>query len=382
MELLVLNKEFVGIDIIDIFESIIWTERYNGAGDFEIYAPVSEKLLNNVRHDYYLWSKDTSCVMIVEDVVISSDFENGARIIITGRSLESILDRRIVWAKTVLDGPFQTSIKKLIDDAIIAPTDTNRRIDNFRFDLSTDAYILAQTVEAQFTGENLYDVIVYLCDTFNIGFRITLDDTTNEFVFKLYYGVDRTYDQVVNPYVIFSPKYENLINSNYIESTKTLKTVALVAGELYDTTNDDTEAALAVIQAHGSTYVDVGLGVVRKTKTVNAPGDVAIKLGRREIFVDARDIAQNINGTKLTDTKYLNQLSTRGLSDLAKNVSIQSFEGTAETTHGFMYGTHYYMGDLVQIVNEYDFEGVVRVTEVVRSHSLEGETILPTFSKI
>ena len=32
-------------------------------------------------------------------------------------------------------------------------------------------------------------------------------------------------------YVIFSPKFENVINTNYLESKKTLKTVTLVAGE-------------------------------------------------------------------------------------------------------------------------------------------------------
>lgn len=64
----------------------------------------------------------------------------------------------------------------------------------------------------------------------NVGFRIKLSDD-NKFVFKLYAGADRSYDQFTNPYVIFSPKFENVINTNYLESKKTLKTVTLVAGE-------------------------------------------------------------------------------------------------------------------------------------------------------
>ncbi len=52
-----------------------------------------------------------------------------------------------------------------------------------------------------------------------------------QFVFELYAGFDRSYDQTENPYVIFSPKFENIINSNYIESKASLKTVTLVGGE-------------------------------------------------------------------------------------------------------------------------------------------------------
>lgn len=381
MELLILNKEFEGVEVIDVFESVIWTERYNGYGDFEIYAPVSEKLLQSVRHDYYIWLKGTEYVMIIEDVVISSDFENGPRMIITGRSLESLLERRIIWNKTVLSGNLQTAIKKLIDENVISPTDANRKINGFRFDISTDPLITSETIDAQFTGENLYDAIQYLCDVYELGFKITLDDLTNEFVFKLYSGVDRSYDQTTNPYVIFSPKYENLINSNYIESNKVLKNVTLVAGELYDTTHDDTEAALETIQANGNTFVDVGLGVVRKTVTVPSASQPS-QLDRREMFSDARDISQTVNGVKQNDETYFKQLSSRGEADLSKNTAIQSFEGTAETTHSFVYGVHYFMGDKVQIINEYEFEGVVRITEVVRSHNLEGEFVLPTFSKV
>ena len=38
MEVLVLNTEFESVAIIDTFESLIWTDRYYEAGDFEIYT--------------------------------------------------------------------------------------------------------------------------------------------------------------------------------------------------------------------------------------------------------------------------------------------------------------------------------------------------------
>lgn len=381
MELSILDTTFKRVDIVDVFESLIWTDRYSAYGDFEIFAPASSKLLQNVRHDYYLWHNDTEHVMIVEDIQITSDFESGSKMTITGRSLESILERRIIWKKTILSGNLQNGIKKLLDENIILATDTNRRIQNFIFLASTDPIITALTIEAQYTGDNLYEVIKYICDINGIGFKVVLN-TSNQFVFSLYSGVDRTYDQIANPYVIFSPNFENLLNSNYLESNKTLRTVTLVAGEEYDTTKDDVEASLDALQAGGSTYVDVGLGVVRKTVTVVAPGAAISDISRREMFSDARDITQIANGVALSDAQYDTQLVHRGEAELVKNALTQSFEGEVETTNTFIFGLHYFMGDKVQIVNEYDFESVVRVVEVVKSHSVEGETVLPTFSKV
>lgn len=385
MELLILDTNLVAVDMIDIFDSVIWADRYNSYGDFEIFTPVTERLLLNAKHDYYLWIKESKRVMIIEDVLITSNFEDGNKLSITGRSLESLLERRIVWHKTILTGNLQNGIKKLLDENIIAPTDDSRRIPNFVFAFSTDPAITELTLEAQYTGENLYDVIWNACEYNGIGFQVVLLEN-NTFEFSLYNGADRTFDQIANPYVIFSPKFENIINSNYLESKKTLKTVTLVAGEAYDTTKDDVEAALDQLALGGGTFMDVGLGVVRKTITVTAPDAEITSINRREMFSDARDISQRVlvdgKETKMNDEQYFAQLKNRGDSDLSNNTLVKTFEGEVETTHTFIYGTDYYLGDKVQIVNEYGIESVIRVTEIVFSQSLEGIKIHPTFSKI
>ena len=118
----------------------------------------------------------------------------------------------------------------MLNENVISPSDSNRKISNFIFKESTDSAITKLKLEAQYTGDNLYDVIQKICEEQGIGFKITLNDK-KQFVFELYAGFDRSYDQTENPYVIFSPKFENIINSNYIESKASLKTVTLVGGE-------------------------------------------------------------------------------------------------------------------------------------------------------
>ena len=185
-----------------------------------------------------------------------------------------------------------------------------------------------------------------------IGFKITLNDE-KQFIFELYAGSDRSYDQTENPYVIFSPKFENIINSNYIESKASLKTVTLVGGE--------------------------GEGADRRYTTVGGGSG----LNRRELFTDARDISSNVGSDDaLTDAEYMAQLQQRGKEKLAENVSITSFEGETETTIMFQYGKDFFNGDIVQIANEYGHETKARILEIVRSEDKDGYSVYPTFKTI
>ena len=352
MELIVLDTSLKMLSVLDTFESLIWTERYSAYGDFEVYTSINDSVLDILKDDYYLWLKESDQTMIIEDRKIESDTENGNHFTVTGRSLESILERRIIWKQTILSGNFQNGIKKLLDENIINPSDASRRVEGVTFEMSTDPAISGLTVDTQFTGDNLYDAIKKLCDSQNIGFRIKLSDD-NKFVFKLYAGADRSYDQFTNPYVIFSPKFENVVNTNYLESKKTLKTVTLVAGE--------------------------GEGADRRTTTVACSSGAGTGLNRRELYTDARDVSSTVDNETLTDTEYNAQLSQRGLENLAEHIATKSFEGKVETTRMYRYGEDFFLGDMVQIVNEYGIEGKARVTEFIRSQSKEGLDSYPTF---
>lgn len=352
MELLILDTNFKAVDIIDIFESLIWTDRYNTAGDFELYLSMEKSLLEKLKEDYYLWNADSEHVMILEDINITSDVEEGNKLYITGRSLESILERRIVWGQRILSGNLQTAIETLLNENIISPSIADRKISNFIFVASTDERITKLTIDTQYTGDNLYDVIHTLCEKNGIGFKITLSDT-NQFVFSLYIGNDRSYEQTENPYVEFSPSFDNIINSSYIESKKAYKNVTLVAGE--------------------------GEGSSRKTATVGS----GVGLERRELFTDARDISSDVgNGVVLTESQYKEQLIQRGTDNLAENRIIKAFEGEAETTTMFVYGEDFFIGDIVQVANEYGHEGRARISELVMSQTEEGTSMYPTFQTI
>ena len=352
MDLLVLNKSLDVIAIVDVYESIIWTERYYEYGDFELYTAMTQDLLNYIKTDNYIQRVGSDRVMIIEEIRIDTDSETGNHITITGRSLESILDRRVIWSQTTISGNLQNGLKKLINENIISPSKEERKISNFIFKDSTDSQITGLTVEAQYTGDNLYDVISKVCEEKSIGFKVSLNES-KQFVFELYAGADRSYEQTNYPYVVFSPNFDNIINSNYLESKENLKNVALVGGE--------------------------GEGTARKYLAIgNTSG-----LDRRELFVDARDISsEGEDGQTLTTEQYNELLKQRGNEYLADYTDLVSFEGAVETNIMYKYGVDFFDGDIVQIANEYGHEAKVRILEVVISENEEGNSVYPTFKTI
>lgn len=384
MEIFVMDESFNSLYNIDTFESFIWTERYNGCGNFEFYTPVNQsilkvvnvvqqKMINNL--DCYVWLKESENYMIIDSLEIKTDSERGNHLTMSGRGLESILERRIIWDRVYLNESLQAGIKRLISYNITDSRIPERNIPDFTFIDSTNPYITGLTISGQYIGDNLYDTILTICDAYKIGFSISKYQNSN-FAFRLNYGEDRSYAQEKNPYVVFSPKYDNIINSDYLESIKTLKNVALVEGE--EAFIIESYSTLADGGVIGPGTGPVYIGNRKRIAVGNASG-----LKRRELYVDAGDIRSQIDeSTTLTDAQYNALLTQRGNEKLAENIYTKAYTGEAEPKKMFVYDKDYFLGDIVQIINEYNMETTARVTEMVRSQDSSGYSMYPTFQVI
>ena len=354
MELYAMNQQFETIAYVDTFESLIWHDRYNTVSEFELYGAPSELLLTTVADDSYLWLEGSEKTMIVESHQITTDAEAGSHVIIKGRSLESLLDRRIVWGKATYSGSVHDAIRQILNEAIISsPQSPIRNIPGFVFQNSSDSRVTAPTTMAQYTGDNVYNVVQKLCEDNDIGFKVILN-ASNQFVFSLFAGTDRSYNQTANPYVVFSPNFDNLLNSDYVKSKELYKTVALVGGE-----GEDDARTYLVVDAGENTG-----------------------LGRRELFVDANDVQRKNGAITYTEPQYQELLRTRGREKLADLGYNGLFGGNLDPNGNFMYGRDFFLGDIVQVANEYNLENSTRVTEILYSQDKDGVTIVPTFKAI
>lgn len=349
-----LDSQYKIIYILDNFNSLIWTDRFNSFGDFDIVTAPKEVLIALLPDIKYASISESDHTMFFETFSIDSTIEAGVDLILKGRSLESILDRRVITNPTVISGSLQDGIEDLLIEHIISPSDTDRRINNFNFIASSDPLITDLVVDVQFVG-SLYQIISDICLSSEIGFKITLN-SSNEFEFRLYPGIDRSYNQLTIPFVIFSPTFDNLLKGNYIESSVLLKSHAYVAGEQ-------------------------GIGNFRTIEEVVSPiGDEPTGIERRELYLEA-SITKNVEGGELTDEEYLEQLRGYGLEELAKNIRIKTFDGSIDTSM-YAFGEAYSMGDIIQIMDGYGHSTHARVIEMIYSQDIQGIKMYPSFLNI
>lgn len=349
MDVLVLTPNLDIVGVLDTFESLIWVDRYDDSGDFEIYSKVSSEILTLLQKDRYIWRRSSERLMIIEDVTIKFDVEDGNTVIFAGRSIDTLLARRIVWSQTVISGNLQSGIELLLNENAISPLIPERAIPNLIFEASTNPAITSLEMDAQFIRTNLFETIRDICQAFDIGFKIVLSDDLTTLVFKLYAGEDRSYNQFLNPYVIFSPQFDNLVSSTYKESNSRFKNVNVVAGE----GDEETRKMVTVGEASG--------------------------LDRREMATDAGDISQTVDGVLITDAEYLAQLEQRGVEELLEYWEQPVFEGEIDPNVNPKYGEDFFLGDIVQLANEIGLSSTARISEFTYSQSPTGINAYPTF---
>ena len=209
---------------------------------------------------------------------------------------------------------------------------------NLTFRSSGGTVPIVYTVDAQYNGENLYSTVSDLCASFDIGFRIT-HETTGQFIFQLYGGIDRSYGQDTLPYVVFSPENDNLANGRYFVSDENYANVVLVTGE-----RDGNDNILESVSRAG-------------TRT---------GLGRFEHHV--RSDNRSSNSGDIPGNVYRNMLQQQGREYLALNQIEEVFDGEADPTNALGYNQEFFLGDIVQISDQDIISAPARIVEYIRSN--------------
>ena len=350
MDIYVLDLESKEIiDMIDSFESNIWAVQYFSVNDFELVVPATDKNIDLLQKDRLLCrDKDRGGdtfrnVMIIENIKIVADWENGDKITVSGRGLKSLVGRRIVWKQTNLSGKVETGIRQVVSENIISPDDSARKIDGFQL---ADSVGISDTFDIQLMGENIDEWIESTCSTYGIGWDVFIRG--KNLIFELYRGVDRSYGQDKNTPVVFSDEFDNLLSSTYTYEKAEFKNAALVGGE--------------------------GEGVSKRSTTI---GDSS-GLSRYETYIDGSGVSSN--GEIITEEQYYKMLQDYG-KDQLNNVSFtESFEGNVVSDGNYVLNKDYFLGDIVQVTNEYGISATPRIIEIIESEDENGTSVVPTFS--
>ena len=313
---------------------------------------------------------------------IKTDVENGDLLIITGTDIKTILNQRIIVKQTNFNGLVEDYIRTLINDAIINPTNKDRKISNF---ILADKKGYTERIREQVTYDDLGNKIQELCKQYGWGYKVGISN--EKFVFSLYKGVDKS------EYITFSQNYDNISTTDYTKDDSNVKNVALVAGE--------------------------GEGVARTTTTIGN----GVGINRHEVYIDARDVSSSIdynelltnypNGTQkvingityyqvngvniailtkddkgevskvqLCKDVYIENLRSIGYEKMTEYTSVTSFAGEIITGISYTYKKDYNLGDIVKILNEYGISMNARITEVLENQDESGYKMEPTFENV
>lgn len=343
------NDTFNRYAVIDNATSVIWVQRFNAPGEFEVYIKASPELLELLEGDIFITRDDSNIAMYVEKVQLNTDQENGDFITISGHSAENLLSWRVIQ-RAVFSSATTTAeyiIRELIKLQWIIYSPIINNPDGVEWIQLGPDNEWDDKVTRQFTGKNLLDVVQELCVTYNYGLEFEWNGAG--FTVNLYKGVDRSYDQTENTFVVFSPEFENLGNTEYIKDTSNYSNCCIVGGE--------------------------GEGTQRVFVPVIA--DDMTGFYRRYIYIDARQSSSD----GMSSSEYRKMLKNDGVEALELQRITTSFNGEILNYNNYTYGIDYNLGDKVSVINEYGIKGNATITEVTEVEDENGYRIVPTLSE-
>ena len=338
--------------IIDDATSVILVRRFQTAGEFEIYIRATKELLLLFMQEELLITRHDipEIAMIPEKTELTTDTENGDYLIISGRSAESILGRRVIRGYTTYSGTAEGCIRHLVGRNLITMANSNPRV--IRLLELAKEHSYPEKIEKQITGKNLLETVSNICIAYQYGFKVSF--TGEKFIFDLYKGIDRSLHQSENQRVIFSPEFENIGNTSYIYDRSTYYNCATIAGE--------------------------GEGSDRKVYTMFQDMENAKGLFLHEKWIDARNMSSNTDDGELTPDQYRDIMYQQAQEDLEQCKPTIEFSGEILDTGMYQFGKDYGLGDTVSIVNQYGISGTAIVTDITEVEDETGYKLTPTFS--
>lgn len=358
MEVYILDDFYRRNQLIDNFESLIWTERFSAFGDFEFQLNSTLQNRGRFPAGTRLAVGGSFRVMVVETVEDSTDSDGRNLLKLSGRSLEAILEDRVARGtlgdltatpKWVLTGTPGEIARQIFHDICVtgildAADVISGVIEDSIFPEDTiDEPADTITVEIDLT--TVYTAIKNVCDLYNLGFRLVRDGDTSNLYFDVYPGSDRTTQQTVDPAVIFSPDLENLQDTTELTSIATYKNAAYV-------------------------FSPVGHEIVY-------PLDIDPTITgfqRHVLFVKADDITDTVPEDASA------KMIQRGLEALSAARQLQAFDGEISQFSQYEYETDYRLGDLVEQRNVDGVTNQMQVTEQIFVSDSEGDRSYPTLS--
>lgn len=329
MNLALMDKDFNIVKYIS-FINLQWIRRYYEPGEFNVQLPASEYDSSAV----YLFTKDRPEVGLIQKRQYADGYD-GKVMQLSGYFYEYKLNDKITYPRFNASGNIEAVARTIISTY-------KEDIPILQFGKANDP-LLGSSITKESTGDGLATVIYELLQTQELSIRCLYDYVNNSMSAVVWQGKDRTQDQDVNSFVVFSEGFRNMQNEEIIIDNSNFKNYAVVIGNgRYEEGNQ-----IEVI-------VDL-----RSNKNVYA----------QKLYVD--QTGQTYDETKQTLDEFKEQLRQAGIEELAKYTDITSVSFDT-IDRGLTYMKDYDLGDKCDVVLDSIGESytvrIIEVTEVFKEN--------------
>lgn len=327
----ILDKDINLLGEIDNYQEYKLNRRFFSLSEFELKInPKSVHANKLVKNNLVLLGKDYNKV----GIILHREFEGNDKLdslLVRGVTLQGLLNRRLIVpnageAYESCSGKQETIIKHFVNKNCVNTVNTKRKID--RLVIAEDK--LRGLDDAwRSSYENLSDKLKEIGEYCNLGWNVTLDKETRNFIFDVIEGKDLTVNQSINPPVIFRSDFKNIDKRHFIESIINSKNVVYVG-----TKEDDTKLVL--------------------------------NLGEKEGF-DRIETFETVNSSDLDELKKEGNIKLKEFEEL------KSFELEVNPKMTFIYEKDYDLGDIVTVQDRKLFVTMdARIVEVEEVHNKNG----------
>lgn len=345
MELYVLDALNRRQYVIDQFTSLIWTERWQTYGDFQLNIPSTFGARALLKQDTWLALDRSNYVMRVESVEDDNNSDGSRILIIKGRTIEALMDDRAAPRATWTLAPAAIARDMFHQSCVTGTWDVGDIIPGVVEGSFMPASTILEpadpiTIVIDKIATLSDGIITQICSKYDLGFRLLRQDSTGELYFEIYAGSDRTSDQTTLTPVVFSTNLDNLQNTKELTDISKAKNVAYVQ------------------KSDGTSTIVYGDGVDPTVESFE----------RRVLIVDASSLTSPTTA----------QLTQAGLEALAAARTNYLFDGEVSQQSQYSYGTDYNLGDLVEQQNSDGVATNMRVTEQIFTQDNTGQKSYPT----
>lgn len=373
---------FDKIDVIENYESLIWTERYYGDSEAQMICPIKSDLLEKLPVDIF-WGIDDSEELLILDTI---NVENN-RLVFNAISVLTWLNNRfirysklhkkqtkrfktlppgqLVWQ--ILYDMINPNSSYLNPDSIgIAANFITKlpipEISLFEFDSSGEPIIIDVSYGP------LYDAIKNIAMSYQIGMKIFLQTKVNinaetPLGFRSYKGLNktRTQDPIINPIVRFSQDLNSLENMRQILSKAIYKTIVFSFAANLDLELSDFD-------------FEVASGVAYLEETGDPNTFTGFNCRASQVFSDTAEYPTTPDAPTDDDTRVVfDALNSLAKSTLEQSILIEAVDGDIVANNMFQYGRDYTLGDIVELEGIDGTISAIRVTEHIISEDSGGE---------